>query len=212
LKKIFITLLSVFLVLMSTSIVNAKAGEDAVRLKTTTNYYGIEGTFTIPTDVFVSNDGSYIAFYVGLGDICEGGISYLPSVGWKKALKCGNSPNNYSVPLDVQPTPGSQVNIKLVNNIGSATLYINGYAVTTISMSALSGPTPVKMVHSTQDNQDKNRYKNAKFTNVNVKTGTGSAAYVPFPSNVPLSYPFGASADYVILNSNPLATSLNAGS
>jgi hypothetical protein len=216
-----IALFTLFTFLTVSSVANAintSTHEDGARLKTTTNYYGIEGTFTIPSNIYVSNDGSYLAFYLGLGDICEGGISYVPSIGWKKALKCGSSPNNLSQPLDIQPQPGQTVHIKLVNNIGSATLYINGYEVTTIAISGLGGPTPVKMVHATVNHRSQNTYKNAKFSNVNVKTGTGTAAYIPFPSNVAVEYPFSKSApnhntltNYVILNSNPLATNLNVG-
>ncbi|WP_237762982.1 hypothetical protein [Paenibacillus sp. A3] len=165
-----------------TATASAATGEGGVRLLTSTNYHGIQGYFTVPSDVFVSNDGSYIAFYFGLGDVCEGGISYTPSEKWKKFLNCGkknSASNRYTLP---------------VQNAGT-----------------LKAPTKVKMVHTTDDHQDKNKYKNAAFSNVQVQTSNGGP-YTTFPTNITPVFPFpSGKGDYEMIRSNPLATTLKAG-
>lgn len=205
-----ISLTFAFLVYSISPAMADATGEGAVRVATTASYYGIQGTLTIPSDVYVSNDGSYIAFYLGLGNICEGGISYTPSTGWKKFLNCGAG-SNQSEPLSIQPSPGSTIHLKIVNNQnGTASLYVNGYQSFTLSASSLPSSTFVKMVHSTYDVQDLNQYTNAKFTNVQVRSASGS--YSSFPSSIDSNiYPWGK-GDYSVPSLNPtLQSSLISG-
>ncbi|NEN86921.1 hypothetical protein [Paenibacillus elgii] len=216
-KKVYLSVLSAIIALFFTTTASAATGEGGVKLLTDTNYYGIQGYFTVPSDVFVSNDGGYIAFYLGLGDVCEGGISYTPSEKWKKFLNCGkqNPASNKSMPLASQPAAGEQIHIKLVNNLNdTASLYINGvesYTLPVQNSGSLKAPTKVKMVHTTQDNQDKNRYKNAAFNNVQVQTSKGGP-YTTFPTNIAPTFPFpSGKGDYEVIRSNPLATTLKAG-
>ncbi|WP_159883500.1 hypothetical protein [Paenibacillus puerhi] len=210
LVTMFISLVAVFS--MATSAF-AVTGEGAVRVATTSSYYGISGYLTIPSNVYVSNDGSFIAFYLGLANTCEGGISYKPSTGWNKFLNCGSaSGSNATAPLTNQPTAGTQINLKLVNNLdNTASLYINGveaYTLPAATKGALVGPTIVKTVHSTLDNQDKNKYSNAAFSSLQVKNAAGS--YVAFPSAVSVTYPWGI-GEYTVHSTNPLKTSLAPG-
>lgn len=203
---------------VSTSAFAVATGEGAVRLETSTsNYYGVAGYITIPSNLVVSNDGSYVAFYLGLDNKCEGGISYRPHTGWNKFLKCGQADtepeSTKTTPLANQPVAGDQINIKVVNNLNNtASLYINGVEAYTLpvgkSKGTLYSSTKVKMVHSTHDNQDKNSYKNAKFTSVQVKNANGT--YTNFPTNVNPTYPWGV-GDYTVHSTNPIATSLKAG-
>jgi|GEM_PF-1161480 len=220
-KAVFIILSTILVLLLTVSVVSAAAsGEGAVRVATTSNYYGIQGTFTVPSNVYVENHPTdptkhgFIAFYLGLSEICEGGISYTPSVGWKKFLNCGPNTatrtSNVSVPLSVQPTPGTTYTVKLVNNLdNTASLYINGSLQYTLTASSsLTSATNVKMVHSTYDPQDVNRYTNAKWSNVTVKNANGS--YTAFPSSIQSNiYPWGK-GDYSVPSLNPLQSSLLA--
>ncbi|SEF70486.1 hypothetical protein [Paenibacillus sp. UNC499MF] len=61
----------------------------------------------------------------------------------------------------------------------TATLYVNGVAAYTnlpvANAGALKAATTVKMVHSTLDNQDKNSYTNASFSNVLVQSQSGGS-------------------------------------
>lgn len=216
-KKLILVLFSaIIMVAFSSNAFAAATGEGAVRLATTSNYTGIQGYITIPSNVYVSNDGSYIAFYLGLGNVCEGGISYTPASGWKKFLNCGSSStaSNQSSPFTNQPSAGDQVHLKLINNLNdTATLYINGSVAFTLPVQTagtLKSATIVKMVHSTQDNQDKNKYTNAAFTQVLVQSTSGGT-YSTFPTSLTATYPWGQ-GDYVLNNGNPIATTLKAGS
>ncbi|MFE6799297.1 hypothetical protein [Paenibacillus chitinolyticus] len=217
-KKIGISLLSLFTFLFFASSAFAVTGEGAARLITTTKHTAIQGTLTIPSAWNVSNDGSYIAFYLGLGVVCEGGISFKPSTGWNKFLNCGGgegSASNKTAPLTVQPKAGDTISLKLVNNLNdTATLYVNGVAAYTnlpvVNAGALKAATTVKMVHSTLDNQDKNSYTNASFSNVLVQSQSGGS-YTTFPTNISPDFPLGGKGDYVINSSNPLGTTLKAG-
>lgn len=221
-KAIFIILSSILVFTLGVSIVSAAAsGEGAVRVATaSSDYYGIQGTFTVPSNVYVEDHPTdptkhgYIAFYLGLSEICEGGISYTPSVGWKKFLNCGPNTatrtSNVSVPLSVQPTAGTTYTVKLVNNLdNTASLYINGSLQYTLTVSSsLTSATSVKMVHSTFDPQDVNRYTNAIWSNVTVKNANGS--YTAFPASIQSNiYPWGK-GDYSVPSLNPLQTSLLA--
>lgn len=214
-KKLVLVLLSTFLMIaFSSNAFAAATGEGAARVVTNSKYTGIQGYITIPSNVYVSNDGSYIAFYLGLGNVCEGGLSYTPSSGWKKFLNCGSSSaSNQSSVLTSQPAAGDKYHLKLINNLNdTATLYINGSVAFTLPVQtagSLKAATTVKMVHSTQDNQDKNKYTNAAFTQVQVQSTSGGT-YTTFPTSLTVDYPWGK-GDYVLLNANPLATSLNAG-
>ncbi|MCR2824972.1 hypothetical protein [Microbacterium sp. zg.Y909] len=200
--------------------VAAASGEGAVRVATTANFYGVQGTFTVPSGVYVEDHPTdptkhgYVAFYLGLAETCEGGISYTPSVGWKKFLNCGpNTPtttSNMSVPLSTQPSPGTTFTVKLVNNLdNTASLYISGtlqYTLTVASDRTLTAATPVKMVHSTFDPQDVNRYTGASWSNATVKNADGT--YTAFPSSIQSNlYPWGK-GDYSVPSLNPLQTSL----
>ncbi|WP_270169094.1 hypothetical protein [Paenibacillus sp. SYP-B4298] len=211
-KKVTMLLFSAILMLTFSSNAFAVTGEGAARVVTTGKYTGIQAYLTIPSDVFVSNDGSYIAFYLGLGDTCEGGISYKPSTGWNKFLNCGKSSSAYNRtdPLTNQPSAGSQIHLKLINNLNNtATLYINGTAAYTLpTQNSLTSSTTVKMVHSTHDNQDKNKYSYASFSQVLVQSTSGGS-YTNFPTNLTVNYPWGK-GDYVLHSTVPLSTSLKA--
>lgn len=223
LKTILFVLLSLTLCVSITFA--AASGEGAVRVATVdTNFYGIQGKFTVPSNVFVadhltdSTKHGYIAFYLGLDNICEGGISYTPSVGWKKFLNCGanteTTTSNVSMALSTQPSAGTEYTVKLVNNLNNtASLYINGYLMYTLEVGSgntLTAPTFVKMVHSTYDPQDLNRYSDAIWSNVTVKNQNGS--YTEFPAEIQSNiYPWGK-GDYSVPSLNPLHTSLLAGS
>ncbi|MED1784940.1 hypothetical protein P4V43_24290 [Brevibacillus fortis] len=213
-KSIIAMLFALSALLVSSNAMGAVTGEGAVRLATTSNYYGISGDLTIPSDFYVSNDDSYIAFYLGFADTCEGGISYKPSTGWNKFLNCGkNDPRSHkTLRLSSQPSSGEIINLKLVNNLDdTATLYVNGYESFRVPVSnkgTLTKPTTVKMVHSTLDHQDKNKYSNAAFSNVSVQTANGS--YVAFPSNLTPAYAW-QYQDFTTIIKNPLKTSLKAG-
>jgi hypothetical protein len=222
-NTVLFALLALTLIVSSASA--AASGDGAVRVATVdTNFYGIQGKFTVPSDVFVADHltdpdkHGYIAFYLGLDNICEGGISYTPSVGWKKFLNCGpntdTTTSNVSMALSNQPSAGTEYTVKLVNNLdNTASLYINGYLMYTLQVSSdrtLTAPTYVKMVHSTYDPQDLNRYKDAIWSNVTVKNQNGS--YTSFPSEIRSDiYPWGK-GDYSVPSLNPLHTSLLADS
>lgn len=218
-KRMWTTLLTavVTLALCTTMASAAASGDGAVRVATVdTNYYGIQGKFTVPSNVYVGA-GGYLAFYLGLENKCEGGISYAPAVGWKKFLNCGpntqTTTSNQSVPLSNQPSAGTVYTVKLVNNLNNtASLYINGSLQFTLPVSSdrtLTAPTYVKMVHSTHDPDDVNRYTNAYWSEVTVKNQNGS--YTAFPSNIRSDiYPWGK-GDYSVPSLNPLQSSLLAG-
>lgn len=221
LEKGFLSVLSILVTLsIYASVASAAAsGDAAVRVATANDYYGIQGVLTIPSDVYVVDHPTdpkqkgYIAFYLGLGEKCEGGISYTPSVGWNKFLNCGpDAGSNVSVPLSSQPTPGTTYTVKLVNNLdNTASMFINGALTYTLPVSAdrtLTSTTHVKMVHSTHDSQDQNRYTGASWSNVSVKEANGT--YSPFPSSIESNiYPWGK-GDYSVPSLNPLQTSLLA--
>ncbi|MEC0232554.1 hypothetical protein [Paenibacillus alba] len=217
-KKTIISMLlaCVFLLSSTTGAFAAATGEGAVRVATVDNYYGVSATLTIPSSVVVPSDNtSYIAFYTGLGERCEGGISYKNGL-WRKFLNCGGGENdtgsNESLVLSTQPTAGTTYIIKLVNNLdNTASLYFNGSLQFTkkVFTGTLLSATPVKVVHSTYDLSDKNAYSNATFSNIEVRSSSG--VYSAFPSNIQSNiYPWGK-GDYSVPSLNPLQTSLKAG-
>lgn len=144
----------------------------ARKIQTTETYYGIQGTLTLPQQVQVPNDGSYIAFYLGFGDECEGGISYGSKsgekLGWRKFLNCGSN-SNVSQRLSNQSY--REINLKLVKNKdGFPSLYINGVLAYTAKRRL--GNTTVKAVHSTYNpasSRELNSYAKASFTNIQIK-------------------------------------------
>lgn len=207
----------VFLLSSVASAFAAATGDGAVRVATVDNYYGVTATLTIPSGVTVPSDNSsYIAFYTGLGERCEGGISYKNGL-WRKFLNCGGGENdtgsNESVVLSTQPTAETTYIIKIVNNLdNTASLYLNGSLQFTkkVFTGTLLSATPVKVVHSTSDLSDKNAYSNAIFSNMQVRSSSG--VYSAFPTNIQSDniYPWGK-GDYSVPSLNPLQTSLKAG-
>lgn len=219
LKKTVFSMLCVALVLSIVVVgsnVDAASGEGAVRTSTLDTYYGISADFYVPSNVYVPNDGSYVAFYVGLGNQCEGGISYNGQ--WNHFINCGSGSSNESDPIPTQPSAGDKINIKLVNNLDdTATLYVyygnygKVYRNIPVSNGSLTRPTTVKMVHSNYDVQDKVRYSNAYFKNVIVRNSNGT--YSPFPTSNS-KYDFDRvwnAEDYSVPNENPLKTYLVTG-
>ncbi|MFE5321483.1 hypothetical protein ACFQ88_22495 [Paenibacillus sp. NPDC056579] len=218
-KKLLLSILMALLFHISstTGAFAAATGEGAVRVATTDYYYGVSASLTIPGGVSIPLDNnSYIAFYTGLGERCEGGVSYKQGL-WRKFLNCGggetDTTSNESIVLSTQPTAGTIYNIKLVNNLDdTASLYINGSLQFTkkVYSGTLRSSTPVKVVHSTYDISDKNAYTNAIFSDLQVRSNSG--AYSAFPSSIQSNiYPWGK-GDYSVPSLNPLQTSLKAGS
>ena len=163
----------------------------ARKIQTKETYYGIQATLTLPQQVIVANDGSYIAFYLGFDDTCEGGISYgsskpgeKPGLGWRKFLNCGLN-DRISKPLDNQSH--GKINLKLVKNKdGFASLYINGVLAYTAKKTRLGKNPTVKAVHSTYNPASPstlNSYANSSFTNIKVKISPDeSGSYKLLPS------------------------------
>ncbi|MGC8452235.1 MAG: hypothetical protein ACL9RN_04335 [Cylindrospermopsis raciborskii] len=178
----------------------------ARKIVTSQQYYGIQGTLVLPQNLKVPNDYSYVAFYLGFDNTCEGGVSYRLG-SWRRFLNCGAS-GNWSEPIGSNLPP--KIDIKLVNNgDGSASLYI-GHTLAKTIQASLGAATTVKAVHSTYNPSGAvqlNSYVNASFINLQIKTSPGkSGLYSPLPARriIP-EYP----RSYMMEKSiNGLATSL----
>jgi hypothetical protein len=161
----------------------------AQKIVTSEKYYGIQATLNLPQNLKVPKDHSYVAFYLGFDNTCEGGISYK-NEKWNRFLNCGKDNSgkliNWSQPIG-ERIP-SQIHVKLVNNgDGSASLYI-GHSLAITLNPGLPNATTVKAVHSTYNGkntreQDRNSYTDASFTNIQIKTTPGiSGIYRVLPA------------------------------
>jgi hypothetical protein len=162
------------------NVINKNCG--ARKIVTSQKYYGIQGTLILPKNLKVPDDYSYVAFYLGFDDTCEGGVSYKLG-SWRRFLNCGAS-GNWSEPIGSNLPP--KIDIKLVNNgDGSASLYI-GHTLAKTIQASLGATTTVKAVHSTYNPSGAvqlNSYINASFINLQVKTAPGkSGLYSPLPA------------------------------
>ncbi|MFM6370568.1 MAG: hypothetical protein ACKPGN_20450, partial [Dolichospermum sp.] len=188
----------------------------ARKIQTTETYYGIQATLTLPQQVQVpnNNNGSYMAFYLGFGDECEGGISYGSKsgekLGWRKFLNCGSN-SNVSQRLSNQDY--REINLKLVKNKdGFPSLYINGVLAYTAKRRL--GNTTVKAVHSTYNpagapSRELNSYAKASFTNIQIKISPDeSGSYKLLPRKGVNKNPWPNFSRYTESTTNGLETSL----
>jgi len=178
-------------------------------------YSGVQATLKIPTALTLSsgNQTDYLTWYIGFTDAggrsIEAGISYskknTPNAHFRKMINtsCGNS---YSEMMTVQPSSGNLVNIKLINNGNStASLYIRGDLVTTISCSGLATLTEAKLVHGTEGNDCK--YTNAEFQSAQYRNSSGT--WVSWTTGYVTTAATGSSVSPIVVANilNPLKTS-----
>jgi len=172
---------------------------------------GIQAQLKIPSNFDVGS-GSFLAFYLGFDansdSKMECGISYADKGDgsgkkWRKFMNNRGSAS-FSTILTNQPVAGDIMHLKLVNNMdGTASFYLNGYLVGTLS-SAVGLPDfcAVKMCHTAQGSSGDKWYK-AKFYNIEVRTY--DYLWVPWNSD----YTTYKEGDMTVISWIPLETTNN---
>ncbi|NEN86653.1 hypothetical protein [Paenibacillus elgii] len=227
-KKTFLVLL-VFIASLSASLSASAANRDSwIKWYTqSSTYSGIVGELIVPSNVNATNS-SVLNFQLGLGDYVESGISYTAgkykafiNTGYHACKNTGKSdsecaPYWRSEFLNVQPSPGEKITVKIVNN-GNSTFdfYVNGSRVingadwgTRKHFLTIPATTQVKQMHITTDTDGKTHYSNASWQNVKMRANASGSTYTDWNSSTPVIAAHQNQSDFIIHSKyDPLKTS-----
>lgn len=188
-----------------------------IKYTCSSTYYGVTADVTLPSSIYVPNNGNYTDWYIGMDPTSgsyavEGGISY--KAGTFRVF-LNTAADSFSVPYSSIKT-GQKVNLKirLSSDGKSATLYLNGTQVEralSTKGTFQNGKGYPKIVMGVEDNGT-SYHSTATINNVKVCANSAGSSYTNMTSSMGkagIYTPNGSSNPYSKTSSFPLTATLN---
>jgi hypothetical protein len=147
-------------------------------------YTGVQATIRVPDSWTVPASNDFINFYIGFGDLVEAGISWgFANGAWHYFLN--GAGQFHSTAFNPQPTSGTQIRVKLVNNgNGNVSFYVNDVLAWSGTNGSLGSQSKVKQVIAAHDNIGDWMVDHSQVPFSQVKVRLANGTWVDWDSSI----------------------------